>query len=75
MTKDSTVLSNSSKSVSKVLPCFQEEADTRMLLNTVLCTSSTTIKTVDTYVVVIAIAMLNSLPSVKELWIELRPKP
>ena len=74
MTNDSTVLSNSSKDVSNVLPCFLEEADPRMLLNALLCTSSTTIKTVDTDVVVIAITMLNSLPSVRELWIELGPK-
>ena len=74
VTEENTVLSNTPADLSTLSPCFHEEADTRMLLHASRCIGSLIIKTVDTDVVVIAIACFHDL-DVDYLWIELGTKP
>ena len=73
VTKENTVLSNVQTHVARLSPCNQEEADTRMLLHASTCVGHTIIKTVDTDVVVNAIALFSKL-SIDELWIEMGTK-
>ena len=55
------------------MPCSHEEADTRMLLHTNILAqcghSKVKIITVDTNVIILAIALFSSL-NIEELWIE-----
>ena len=71
---DETVICNQPYNTSFIVPCTQEEADTRVFLHVQEMSRqgiwSIKIRTVDTDVVVIAIALFSRL-NLKELWIEL----
>ena len=70
---DETVFCNQPYNSSFIVPCTQEEADTRVFLNVQDISRqdirSIKIRTTDTDVVVIAIALFSRL-NLKELWIE-----
>ena len=56
-----------------MMPCKIEEADERFLLHTLdasKCFGRALIKTVDSYIVIIATAAFQKTHSIKELWIE-----
>ncbi|VDI11065.1 Hypothetical predicted protein [Mytilus galloprovincialis] len=72
-TTGSNVNCRKEKDVSKIAPCTQEEADTRMMLHVNDAVADghkcVMIRTVDTDVVVIAISVLQKIESILELWI------
>ena len=71
-TKDTHVLSNIDQNMSNISPCSHEEADTRIFLHLEDAVrkgyNSAVIRTVDTDVVVLAIASASRL-NISELWI------
>lgn len=73
VTNREKVASTTPSNLSGLMPCNQEEADTRMILHaadgiTEGC-KRIVIRTVDTDVVVIAIALVQSLPGCEKFWI------
>lgn len=71
-TQDDSVITSRETDASSLMPCDHEEADTRMLLHVYDCVrkghSSVLIRTVDTDVVVLAIAAVRKMP-IKHLWV------
>ena len=66
------VLCNTDRQTNDLSPCTHEEADTRLLLHVADCAkrghTGIMLRTVDTDVIVIAIAMFHHV-AVRELWI------
>jgi len=67
------VKASSAQDVSGISPCFQEEADTRMLLHAADCCKGgykrVMIRTVDTDVLVVAVSLFHKIGT-EELWLE-----
>ena len=72
---DDTVICNKESYLGMVAPCSQEEGDTRVLLHVQDMVRSehgiVKVRTVDTVVIVIGLAMFQMISGLQELWIEL----
>ena len=72
ITKEADVFSNRERSLATINVCHQEEADTRLLLHVSDCVQNGNkrllLRTVDTYVIVIAVAMSQHM-NYPKLWI------
>ena len=70
---DGVVSSRYGQNTDGLQSCSQEEADTRMLLHVKDAMNcgfkSVMIRTVDTDVVVVAVALFQGLPNIEQLWI------
>ncbi|XP_063543982.1 uncharacterized protein LOC134754187 isoform X2 [Cydia strobilella] len=75
VTDGEVVLSNSSRDKQKLEPCNHEEADTRMMVHVADAVAQghtkIMLRTVDTDVVVLAVACISQLPELQELWVHI----
>ena len=72
-TVNEKVISNQNVDLEDLMPCNIEESDERMLLHTQHAARTSPgilIKTIDSYVIVIAIAAFHKIEGITELWIE-----